>query len=74
MSLLLPDVRELLGEPLSKAALYDLEQAVQEEVTEDLMYDWEVDKRSYIDLLRRFDGHRDPSELAAFIGTKPLGE
>ncbi|TLG10318.1 cell filamentation protein Fic [Nocardia cyriacigeorgica] len=192
VSLLLPDVRELLGEPLSKAALYDLEQAVQEEVTEDLMlaviekamslddlltdhflrelhrrlygdiwtwagafrrrelnigvapeqiavelrgsletigyrwhhtndwaprqlgiaahaetvrihpfidgngrttrlladlvfiaaqdsellemYDWEVDKRSYIDLLRRFDGHRDPSELAAFIGTKPLGE
>jgi fido (protein-threonine AMPylation protein) len=34
---LLPNVRELLGEPISKAAVYDLEQAVQEEVTERLV-------------------------------------
>lgn len=25
---LLPDIRELLGEPVSKAAVYDLEQAI----------------------------------------------
>ena len=33
---LLPDVRELLEEPISKAAIYDLEQAVQADVTEQL--------------------------------------
>ncbi|WP_022884987.1 Fic family protein [Glaciibacter superstes] len=37
------------------------------------LYDWQVDKRRYIDLLRRYDGHRDPTELAIFIGTTPLG-
>lgn len=30
---LLPDIRELLGEPVSKAAIYDLEQAVQEQAS-----------------------------------------
>jgi fido (protein-threonine AMPylation protein) len=34
---LLPNTRELLGEPISKAAMYDLEQAVQEEVAEHLL-------------------------------------
>src|SRR5262249_32841742 len=34
---LLPNGRELLGEPISKAAIYDLEQAVQEEVAERLL-------------------------------------
>lgn len=32
---LLPIVRELLGDSLTKAAVYDLEQAVREQVTED---------------------------------------
>jgi hypothetical protein len=34
---LLQNVRELLGDPVSKAAVYDLEQAVQEEATEELL-------------------------------------
>ncbi|WP_228832414.1 Fic family protein [Nocardia brasiliensis] len=34
---LLPDIRELLGEPVSKAAVYDLEQAIQVEVSETLL-------------------------------------
>ncbi|MFE3447183.1 Fic family protein [Nocardia sp. NPDC059180] len=38
------------------------------------MYDWEIDKRTYIELLRKYDVHRDPCELAALVGTKPLGE
>jgi fido (protein-threonine AMPylation protein) len=38
------------------------------------LYDWEVDRRRYIDLLRKYDVHRDERELAAFVGTTPLGE
>ncbi|GAA2012879.1 Fic family protein [Microbacterium ulmi] len=34
---LLPQARELLGEPITKADVYDLEQAVQEEVAEELV-------------------------------------
>lgn len=34
---LLPGTRYLLGEPVTKAAVYDLEQAIQEEVAEGLM-------------------------------------
>lgn len=36
------------------------------------LYDWDMDKHSYIDLLRQYDEHRDPRDLAAFIGTRPL--
>lgn len=43
--------------------------------TESLVrYDWDLDRRRYVDLLREYDLHRDPTGLAAFIGTKPLGE
>jgi fido (protein-threonine AMPylation protein) len=38
------------------------------------LYDWRLDKRLYIDLLRQYDRHRDPTELADFIGTTPLGQ
>lgn len=34
---LVPNVRELLGETVGKAAVYDLQQAVQEEVAEELL-------------------------------------
>lgn len=34
---LLPAARDLLGEPVSRAAVFDLEQAVQEEVAEQLL-------------------------------------
>ncbi len=43
--------------------------------TESLVrYDWDLDRRRYVALLREYDLHRDPTGLAAFIGTKPLGE
>jgi fido (protein-threonine AMPylation protein) len=37
-------------------------------------YDWELDKPRYIALLREYDSHRDPRELAAFINVVPIGE
>ncbi len=35
-------------------------------------YDWDVDKKRYIELLRHFDVHRDVRELAAFIGVRHI--
>lgn len=36
-SMLLPTARELFGDPVGKATVYDLEQAVQAAVTEELL-------------------------------------
>ncbi|GIH05120.1 hypothetical protein Rhe02_31870 [Rhizocola hellebori] len=36
-------------------------------------YDWDMDKPSYISLLRAYDRDRDPTGLAAFIGIKSFG-
>jgi fido (protein-threonine AMPylation protein) len=41
--------------------------------TELLIYDWQVEKAEYIDLLRKYDGHRDPEGIAAFVAVGPLG-
>lgn len=46
--------------------------AAQEDDQAPSLYDWEVDKPRYIDLLRRYDIHRDPADLAAFINVQPL--
>lgn len=35
-------------------------------------YDWDVDRRRYIKLLRDFDRGRDVTDLAAFIGIRPI--
>ncbi|GIG02197.1 Fic family protein [Catellatospora citrea] len=35
-------------------------------------YDWNLDKPTYIELLRRYDGNRDPRDLAAFVAVQPL--
>ena len=37
-------------------------------------YDWDLDKVRYIDLLREYDGHRDPRNLADFVPVRLLGE
>lgn len=37
-------------------------------------YDWNLDKAQYITLLREYDSHRDPRELAAFIPVYPLDD
>lgn len=35
-------------------------------------YDWDLNKPSYIELLRAYDRHRDVSELAAFVKSMPI--
>jgi hypothetical protein len=40
----------------------------------ELQYDWNLDKRRYIDLLREFDEHRDAQHLAAFVGVQRIDE
>jgi fido (protein-threonine AMPylation protein) len=37
-------------------------------------YDWDVDKRHYIDLPRQFDAHRALRDLAAFVGVRSIDE
>lgn len=37
-------------------------------------YDWNLDKPRYIELLREYDGHRDPRGLAEFIAVLPFGD
>ncbi|MEV4345645.1 Fic family protein [Actinoplanes sp. NPDC049596] len=37
-----------------------------------VIYDWNVDKAEYIRLLRRYDAHRNPVELADFIKVEPV--
>lgn len=43
-----------------------------EAIVED--YDWDIDKREYIALLRRYDVSRDPKPLAAFIPVRRLDD
>ncbi|MBU8839078.1 Fic family protein [Mycolicibacterium goodii] len=38
----------------------------------ELQYDWDIDKRGYIEHLREFDRHRNVTDLAAFIGVQPI--
>jgi fido (protein-threonine AMPylation protein) len=51
--------------------LADLVFAAVQDPTE-LQYDWELDKLRYIELLRAYDGHRDVTDLAAFVGVEPI--
>ena len=39
-----------------------------------LQYDWNVDKVSYINLLRRYDTNRDVTGLARLLKARPFGE
>jgi len=41
--------------------------AAQRESDAFYVYDWDVDKRAYVDLLRAYDVSRDPAPLAAFV-------
>lgn len=51
--------------------LADLVFAAAQDPTE-LQYDWELDKSSYIALLRAFDIHRDATDLTAFIAVERI--
>lgn len=36
------------------------------------LYNWELDKARYVDLLHQYDQHRDPRELTALVQTQPI--
>ncbi|MGL5865057.1 MAG: Fic family protein [Dermatophilaceae bacterium] len=36
-------------------------------------YDWDVDKRRYVELLRQYDRSRDLTDLVSFVPTRPFG-
>lgn len=36
------------------------------------LYDWNLDKPTYITLLREYDQHRDSTDLACFVQTRPF--
>jgi fido (protein-threonine AMPylation protein) len=38
----------------------------------ELQYNWDIDKRGYVHLLREFDRHRNVTDLATFIGVQPI--
>lgn len=38
------------------------------------LFDWHLDKHAYVDLLRAYDGHRDPRELASHLGTRTVAD
>lgn len=48
--------------------------AAQDAAEPPAVYDWDVDKQLYVEALRRYDRHRDPTELAALIGTRLIEE
>ncbi len=53
--------------------VYFASQVVSTSDSEELsIYDWDVDKNLYISLLRRYDGSRNPADLAEFISVKPF--
>lgn len=52
--------------------LADLVFVGAQELDEPELYDWSLDKTRYISLLREYDVHRDATDLAAFIGVRPL--
>ncbi len=59
LATLLPDIVQILGEPVTRAAVYDLEQGIQEQVVEEL-------------LTAALDGSLQPSELLTDYFLKDL--
>lgn len=60
------------GNGRSTRLFADLVFAAAQESEEVTLYDWRIDKPRYIALLRTYDEHRDPRELAAFVPTYTL--
>ncbi len=61
------------GNGRSSRLLADLVFAAAQNGDTPELYDWRLEKRRYIDLLPEYDRHRDPTALAEFIGTEPIG-
>jgi fido (protein-threonine AMPylation protein) len=58
------------GRPTRRLA--DLVFAAAQDDDEWLEYDWDIDKRAYVHMLRRYDATRDSSELAANVPVIPV--
>lgn len=52
--------------------LADLVFAAAQGTGEPELYDWNVDKSRYVHLLRQYDQHRDPAELAVFVAGRRM--
>ena len=50
----------------------DLVYLAAQDGTQIQVFDWNLDKNRYIELLREYDAHRDPHDLARFIRTVAL--
>ncbi len=61
------------GNGRSSRLLADLVFAAAQNGDTPELYDWQLEKRRYVDLLREYDRHRVPTALAEFIGTEPIG-
>lgn len=62
------------GNGRSTRLLADLVFVAAQDTEVPQLYDWDLDKRRYVEILREYDKHRDPSTLAAFVRTRRLTE
>ncbi len=68
---LTPFALKVLGEPVLKAVLYDIEQTLQDRVGSAVRFDWDIDRRAYIDALVHYDNRRDITALAELVRVVP---
>lgn len=52
--------------------LADLVLVAAQDIKDPAVYDWNVDKHRYIDLLRQYDQNRNPIALAAFVVSRRI--
>jgi Fic family protein len=62
------------GKGRATRLLADLVFAAAQDSDPVFQYDWNVDKVSYINLLRRYDTNRDVTDLAELLEARPIGE
>ncbi|MGG7509960.1 Fic family protein [Plantibacter sp. YIM 135249] len=61
------------GSGRSTRLLADLVFAAAQNSGAPSLFDWQLDKRRYIELLREYDVHRDPLDVSAFVGEAAFG-
>jgi len=61
------------GNGRSTRLLADLVFVAAQDAEPIFLYDWRLERHRYVTLLREYDRHRDPTDLATFVGTQTLG-
>ncbi|WP_370500245.1 hypothetical protein NWT09_31490 [Mycolicibacterium sp. jd] len=80
LSALLPKIIKILGKPITRADVYDLEQGMQDQVVAaaqnpaEQQHNWDLDELPYIALLRAFDQHRDVTDLDEFVAVEQIDQ